>query len=218
MPSGLPPLPPPDGGRPPATERGSRRAAPPLTSLGQVAEHQLLGGQHVASAGDIEPQDAHPPGVRRRLPQPPRPLAAGAEATGEHGEAEAVQAQRQQVPEAAVAAGDEHGPAGRFQRGRLPPPTARQQQQQRRQRQQQQQQERGRGPHAAPPPRRADPRSWRAVAGPLYPSPVATGTAPADLRPGEARRLAVRPAELRACHPPREDGKFPTPGFLLALR
>lgn len=201
--------------RPEEAARRPRRgapAAPPLTSLGQVAEHQLLGGQHVAAAGDIEPQDAHPPGVPRRLPlQPPRPLAAGAEATGEHGEAEAVQAQRQQVPEAAVAAGDEHGPAGRLQRGRLPPPPPPQQQQQ-------QQQERGCGPHTAPPPRRAGPRSWMAAAGPRYHSPVAAGTAPASRRPEEARGSAVRPAWLRARKPPREDGQFPTPGFLLALR
>lgn len=133
----------------PVAESGARTAAsqghprpPQLTSLGQVAEHQLLGRQHVPGAGDIEPQDAQAAGTSFSL-QPPRPLAAGAQAAGENGEAEPVEAERQQVPEAAVAAGDEHGPAGRLQRHRPAPPQPRQQQQQ------QEEEERGCCPHAA---------------------------------------------------------------------
>lgn len=108
-----------------------------------MAEHQLFGGAHIAGAGHIESQDAQPAGAARLPLQPPRPVPAGAQAAREHREAEAVEAERQQVPEAAVAARDEHGPPGRLQ-PRRPAPRQRQQQQEK-----EQEQHRGRRPHPA---------------------------------------------------------------------
>lgn len=107
-----------------------------------MAEHQLLGGAHVAGAGHIEPQDAQPASAARLPLQPPRPVPAGAQAARKHREAEAVESESQQVPEAAVAARDEHGPPGRLQ-PRRPAPRQRQQQEK------EQEQHRGRCPHPA---------------------------------------------------------------------